>query len=110
MIEKSMQSIQKGSVSSMSVRRKTFQNYDGFTIHENVCKDYVCRHCGQKASYCNYVGDICLQAFVPHTPGCQSFVNNERYSGYDTSCATCLYNDAAELCTLDSMEKERKNA
>lgn len=98
--------IMKGSVCAMPGRRKTFKNYDGFTIHETVCKDYVCKHCGQKASYCNYVGDICLQAFVPHTPGCQSFVNNERYSGYDTSCTTCRNNDEAGLCALESREKE----
>lgn len=94
----------------MSVRRKTFQNYDGFTIHENVCKDYVCRHCGQKHRIATMWAISAFKPSFQHTPGCQSFVNNERYSGYDTSCATCLYNDAAGLCTLDSMEKERKNA
>lgn len=24
-------------------RRKTFRNYDGFLIRENVCSDYTCR-------------------------------------------------------------------
>ena len=85
-------------------RRKTFRNYDGFLIRENVCSDYTCRFCGSKASYCNYVGDLCLQAFVPHQGACGAYVNNEKNVGYVSDCTTCRFNRADGSCEL--METE----
>lgn len=84
-----------------SKRRKRFRMDDGLVIEEHVCSDYVCRFCGAKASYCNYVGNMCLQAFVPHVGVCGAYVNDERYSGYVSECKTCRFLGEDGGCTLE---------
>lgn len=81
-------------------RRQGFRMPDGLLVRERVCDDYVCAYCGAKASYCNYVGNICLQAFVPHQGACGAYVNDERYSGYINECGTCKYNRVDGTCEL----------
>ncbi|MDO5299703.1 MAG: hypothetical protein Q4F18_09765 [Clostridia bacterium] len=75
----------------MENKRKRFRLPDGMVIEEHVCSHYTCRYCGAKASYCNYVGDICLQAFAPHVGSCGAYISDERYSGYINECKTCKY-------------------
>ena len=85
----------------MQPRRKTFTMDDGLVIKEHVCADYVCATCGARASYCNYVGDLCLQAYVPHVGACGAYVNNEKYSGYVSECQNCAHNRADGRCELE---------
>ena len=84
----------------MKKRRQRFVMSDGLVVEEHVCSDYLCRYCGTRASYCNFVGNLCLQAFVPHREGCDAYVENEQRVGYVNECATCRYNTEDNICQL----------
>lgn len=84
----------------MKKRRQRFVMDDGMVVEEHVCTDYVCKYCGTKASYCNFVGNLCLQAFVPHRKGCGAYIENEKTVGYVNECSTCAFNGADGTCRL----------
>ncbi len=69
---------------------KIFKMDDGTVVEEKVCENFVCKYCAGEATTFNYVGDMCLQAFVDHKELCGAYINDDKYDGYINECVNCV--------------------
>ena len=45
----------------MAYKLKKMRLLGGTEVEEKACPNYKCRYCGEKATACNFVADMCLQ-------------------------------------------------
>lgn len=86
----------------MAYQLKKMRLLGGAQVEEKACPNYTCRYCGEKATACNFVADMCLQVYARHRGICGAFVDSEQYVGYVSDCTTCEYRTETGECTFEN--------
>lgn len=86
----------------MAYKLKKMRLLGGTEVEEKACPNYKCRYCGEKATACNFVADMCLQVYARHNGICGAFTETENYVGYISDCSTCKYQEAKGQCAFEA--------